>query len=106
MIGTKQDMEKLKHAITAYIERGKMCPEYRDDVMDTLESFMLEDETITRDFLAECTPEEFEDACVGVLECARKWGLSFVEYIEELAEEKGWTDYSRNMIGEARAEVE
>ena len=99
-------MEKLKDAITAYIERGKVCPEYSDDVMDILETCMLEDEATTRKFLAECTPEEFEDACVGVLECARKWGLSFVEYVERLEQEKGWTNYTRDMISDARAEVE
>ena len=106
MIGAKQDMEKLKDAVTAYVERGKVCPEYRDDVMDALEAALLEDEATTRKVLAECTPEEFEDACVGVLECAQKFGLPFVEYVEKLAEEKGWTDYTRNMIRGARAAVE
>jgi hypothetical protein len=32
--------------------------------------------------------------------------MSYVEYVEGLAEEKGWTDYTRDMIHDARVEIE
>jgi hypothetical protein len=101
---------KLKAAINNYNEivsdykknRPFECP-YVDDVNDELEALMQKDEATTRQFLAECEPEDFETACFGMYECALKWKLPFVEYVEELAKEKGWTNYSRRMIREAKS---
>jgi hypothetical protein len=100
-------LEKMKAAIIEYnvIVENARNP-YVDDVNNRLESLMKKNEDCTRQFLAECSPEDFEIACFGIFECALKWKLPFVEYTEELAEEKGWTDYTRRMIDEARLEVE
>ena len=100
-------LSKLRAAINEYnniIINDRNC--YVDDVNDRLESLMQIDEDCTRQFLAECLPKDFETACFGVYECAMKWKLPFVEYVEKLAEEKGWTDYSRDVISDARAAVE
>jgi hypothetical protein len=77
-----------------------------DDVSNRLDTLMKKNEVCTRQVLAECSPEDFETACFGMYECAVKFRLPFVEYVEGLAEEKGWTDYSRDMISEARSMVE
>ena len=100
-------LKKLKAAINEYnyIVSSDRNP-YVDDVNIKLESLMLKDEDCTRQFLAECNSEDFEIACYGVIECAKKWKLPFIEYVEGLADEKGWTDYIRLMIRCARAAVE
>jgi len=103
-------MEALKKAMVAVVERYACYREfsgYVQDVMGALESEMLKSgEATTRLFLAECSLAEFEYAAWGFLELARKHGLPFVEHLEQLANEKGWTDYLEDMISEARAEVE
>jgi hypothetical protein len=99
-------LSELKAAINEYNKIVSIDKNpYLDDVNERLESFMQRDEACTRRFLAECEPKDFEIACYGVIECAKKWKLPFIEYIEGLAEEKGWTDYSRRMVHYARHEV-
>ena len=104
-------MTRLMKAITACnlrideIER-RVGPCFTKDVDDELEAAMLEDEIETRKFLTSCTPKEFENSAIAFLDCAYKFGLPFVEFLEAQAELKGWTDYLRDMIGEARMEVE
>ena len=103
-------MDELKKAMAALVERHEKIRQfagYADDVYKALEDEMVKsDEVTVRQFLAECNPNEFELSGYGFLEAARKFGLPFVKYIEALADEKGWTDYLKDMIGEARTEVE
>ena len=116
MQGSAKDMDTLGmlkakinkyNEIVSYYEKNRPgeCP-YVEHVNDELEKLMLKDEATTRQFLAECEPNDFETACFGIDECAIKWKLPFVEYVEGLAEEKGWTDYSRDMIRYARSLIE
>jgi len=102
-------MNELKKAMMAHMAR---IAEYRKvgtayDTYAALEEAMFQsDEADLRQFLSERNASEFEQCGYGFLKCALKFRLPFVEFIEGLAEEKGWTEYTRDMIGEARAEVE
>ena len=99
-------LSELKALINEYNEIvGNSDNPYVEDVNDRLEALMQIDEASTRRFLAECEPEDFETACFGIFECTLMFGLPFIEYVEGLAEEKGWTDYSRDMISDARATI-
>ena len=101
-------MNELKKAMAAHMAR---LAEYRKigtayDTYTALEEAMFQsDEARLRQFLSERNASEFEECGYGFLKCAQKFGLPFVEYVEGLAEEKGWTEYTRDMIHEARAEV-
>ena len=105
-------MDKLKAALNARvervhaIERREIGDGYTGDVDAILIPLLLENEDKTRLLLSECNQDEFEIMATVFYECALKFGLPFVEFLIEQAEEKGWTEYLEDMIGEARAEVE
>jgi hypothetical protein len=101
-------MERLKETMAAFKRRTDRIREfsYDSDVREKFCNAMYAvNEQTARQYLKECTPQEFKLAACTFPKCALKWGGLYVEFLEQLAEEKGWTDYTRDMIGEARAEV-
>jgi len=102
-------MERLKVTMSAFKARIERIREFGEayDVSEAFQAAALEaDEATLRQFLAGCTSNEFNLSGYAFLDLALKHGLPFVEYLETLADEKGWTDYLKDMIGEARMEVE
>jgi hypothetical protein len=102
-------VSELETAMAAHMNRmaeiRKTGTEH--DTYIILEKVMSQtDEVSLKQFLAKRSANEFDECGYGFVKCAQKYGLPFVEYIEKLAEEKGWTTYLIDVISEARLEVE
>ena len=104
-MATMDELKKHMEKCVAYY-RNRVSPELVQSEAETIAELMLESGDVTLRFLEACTQEEYELCALGFLNCAYKWGMPFVVHLENLADQKGWTDILTDMIGEARAEVE
>jgi hypothetical protein len=99
-------MDELRPIAEAIERREGGCDDAEISIMRLKELAHESNEMTLRHFLASCNHYEYELSGGLFLDAALRFGIRFVEYLEQLAEEKGWTDYIRDMIDEARLEVE